>query len=92
MNHSSEEQLILHYYGEEDEAPAIERHLEECAECRALYHSLTCNLALRGIGKSQGVADARAPVEGPVDGADRNLGQFGNLVNSGTLHLFVYHV
>jgi hypothetical protein len=40
MNHSSEEQLILHYYGEDDEAPALERHLEECEACRALYHSL----------------------------------------------------
>jgi hypothetical protein len=50
MNHLSEEQLILHYYGETGEpgetggAPgdtlANERHLEECGECRALYASL----------------------------------------------------
>jgi hypothetical protein len=60
MNHPSEEQLILHYYGEtgepgepgetgepsdtDDEAAGgalgIERHLEECGECRALYASL----------------------------------------------------
>ena len=47
MNHLSEEQLILHYYGEPGEpgetgggALACERHLEECGECRALYTSL----------------------------------------------------
>jgi len=53
MNHLTEEQLILHYYGEEadDEgartemsapldALAIERHLEECAGCRSTYSSL----------------------------------------------------
>ena len=46
MNHLSEEQLILHYYGEEGDAAtpaesiAAERHLEECGECRAHYGSL----------------------------------------------------
>jgi hypothetical protein len=51
MNHLTEEQLILHYYGEESEdaevvsaepcdALAIERHLEECAGCRSSYSAL----------------------------------------------------
>ena len=46
MNHLNEEQLILHYYGETDDAAdagdtlATERHLEECGECRGLYSSL----------------------------------------------------
>jgi hypothetical protein len=46
MNHATEEQLILHYYGEEGDpaAPAeslhIEQHLEACGDCRALYASL----------------------------------------------------
>jgi hypothetical protein len=40
MNHLSEEQLILHYYGEEGETLALERHLDECEDCRALYGSL----------------------------------------------------
>ena len=46
MNHVTEEQLILDYYGEEagDEGTsdtlAIERHLEECADCRTVYGSL----------------------------------------------------
>ena len=52
MNHLSEEQLILHYYGEPGgtgepgeprepgDALACEHHLEECGDCRALYASL----------------------------------------------------
>jgi hypothetical protein len=46
MNHLTEEQLILHYYGESDDiadgadALTTERHLEECRECRGLYSSL----------------------------------------------------
>jgi hypothetical protein len=46
MNHLSEEELILHYYGEPGEpgepgdALACEHHLEECGGCRALYASL----------------------------------------------------
>jgi hypothetical protein len=52
MNHLTEEQLILHYYGESvepgengqaDEAAdalATEQHLEACSECRGLYGSL----------------------------------------------------
>jgi hypothetical protein len=40
MNHLSEEQLILLYYGEEPDAPGAEMHLDECAECRELYGSL----------------------------------------------------
>ena len=42
MNHQhlTEEELVLHYYGEEGEAPDVETRLEECGECRALYGSL----------------------------------------------------
>jgi hypothetical protein len=40
MNHLSEEQLTLHYYGEEEDSVATERHLGECEACRALYGSL----------------------------------------------------
>jgi len=40
MNHLSEEQLVLHYYGEESDSPGADMHLEECAECRELYTSL----------------------------------------------------
>ncbi len=40
MNHLSEEQLILHYYGEEGGLQGAEQHLEECDVCRSLYGSL----------------------------------------------------
>lgn len=41
MNHLTEEQLILHYYGEEGgDALACERHLDECDACRGFYASL----------------------------------------------------
>jgi hypothetical protein len=40
MSHLSEEQLILHYYGEEGDTLAVERHLGECEACRELYGSL----------------------------------------------------
>jgi len=40
MTHLSEEELILHYYGEEGDTLAAERHLEDCENCRALYGSL----------------------------------------------------
>ena len=52
MSHLTEEQLILHYYGEAGEtgdtgpgsdtgdALGIELHLEACSECRGLYGSL----------------------------------------------------
>ncbi len=40
MNHLNEEQLILHYYGEEGETLACEQHLESCEECRVAYGSL----------------------------------------------------
>lgn len=46
MSHLTEEQLILHYYGESDDCTpagdslATERHLEECGECRGVYQSL----------------------------------------------------
>jgi len=40
MSHLNEEQLVLHYYGEEGETLIVEQHLEECDECRRLYGSL----------------------------------------------------
>lgn len=40
MNHLSEEELILHYYGEEGDALGAEQHLDECEACRGLYGSL----------------------------------------------------
>ena len=37
MNHLSEEQIVLHYYGDAEETAEIERHLAACAECRAEF-------------------------------------------------------
>ncbi|MGC2741767.1 MAG: hypothetical protein WA672_01165 [Candidatus Angelobacter sp.] len=37
MNHLSEEQIVLHYYGDAEEAADIERHLAACAECGAEF-------------------------------------------------------
>jgi hypothetical protein len=40
MNHLSEEDLILHYYGEEGDPLPAEQHLDSCEGCRRLYASL----------------------------------------------------
>jgi hypothetical protein len=37
MNHLSEEQIVLHYYGDAEEASAVESHLAACPECRAEF-------------------------------------------------------
>jgi hypothetical protein len=38
--HVGEEQLILHYYGESGDSGVIDRHMGECADCRAQYQNL----------------------------------------------------
>jgi hypothetical protein len=40
MNHLTEEQLILHYYGEEGDTLAAEQHLDGCDDCRETFASL----------------------------------------------------
>src|SRR5436305_11725969 len=37
MNHLSEEQIVLHYYGDAEDATEVERHLAACPECRAEF-------------------------------------------------------
>ena len=37
MNHLSEEQIVLHYYGDAEDATEVERHLAACAECRSEF-------------------------------------------------------
>ena len=58
MNHLTEEQLVLYYYGEGDESPAVREHLDGCEACRAEY---------AGLQRVLNVVDA-APV--PERGAD----------------------
>jgi hypothetical protein len=40
MTHLSEEQLILHHYGESEEPREVADHLEACADCRDRYTRL----------------------------------------------------
>ncbi|HEY7403799.1 MAG TPA: hypothetical protein VIB39_09770 [Candidatus Angelobacter sp.] len=40
MNHLSEEQIVLHYYGDADAPGEINQHLAACAECRAEFERL----------------------------------------------------
>ena len=61
MNHLTEEQLILHYYGEEGDTLAAEQHLDECEGCRELYGSLQRVLNV--------VDSLPVPVRGPEYGA-----------------------
>jgi hypothetical protein len=37
MNHLSEEQIVLHYYGDAEEAAEVERHLAACPDCRTEF-------------------------------------------------------
>ena len=40
MSHLSEQDLILHYYGETEDPAPLERHLDTCPACRAAYGAL----------------------------------------------------
>jgi hypothetical protein len=37
MKHLSEEQIVLHCYGDAEDAAAVDRHLEECADCKSEF-------------------------------------------------------
>lgn len=53
MNHLSEEQIVLHCYGDAEEPAAINRHLSECTECQ------------RRFAEVQGLLRQIEPVEVP---------------------------
>ena len=57
MNHLTEEQLVLHCYGEHAEDP-VEDHLEACESCRAQY---------RGLQRVLNTLDAAAVPERPPE-------------------------
>src|SRR5687768_17932049 len=58
-NHLSEDELILHYYGETDRADEarIESHLSSCAECQ---------FANQHLRRVMTLVDSAAPVEAPL--------------------------
>ena len=58
-NHLSEDDLILHYYGETDggDRARIEGHLTACADCRGAWQKLARVMTL---------VDSAAPVEAPL--------------------------
>jgi len=47
MNHLSEEQIVLHYYGDAEEEDEVRRHLAECSACREEFERVQG--LLRGI-------------------------------------------
>ncbi len=62
MNHISEEQLVLFYYGEQAESAGIESHLEECEACRKEFRSL--QLLLNTVNSAP--VPERGPEYGPA--------------------------
>jgi hypothetical protein len=47
MNHMTEEQIVLHYYGDAENGDEVRRHLDECPACRGEFERV--ELLLRGI-------------------------------------------
>jgi len=46
VKHYSEEDLVLHYYGEDRRAAEVERHLQACERCAATYRDIAGTLAM----------------------------------------------
>lgn len=44
MNHASQEELVLHCYGEAERSEELELHLASCAECRAEFEAVRLTL------------------------------------------------
>ena len=62
MDHPSEQEMILHYYGEAADGGRIRRHLEKCAACRAGFDQLERVLEI--------TANAAVPARGPDYGRE----------------------
>ena len=56
MQHLNEEQLVAHYYHDDDAPAAAEAHLASCPECRAQFETIRRVLTL--------VSDAPVPERG----------------------------
>jgi len=57
-NHLNDEQLVLHYYGDDDNRAIVKRHLDSCAQCRTALAQLS---DLLGAVKS---SEAPEPLHG----------------------------
>ena len=74
MNHLTEEQFVLYYYGEGDGSPAVREHLDACESCRADYEGLqrVLNVVDSAPVPERGAGLRRAGVEpaatGPAPG------------------------
>jgi hypothetical protein len=44
MSHLTEDDLVLHYYGEHDDSAAVAAHLESCPSCRAAEEAVRADL------------------------------------------------
>jgi hypothetical protein len=62
MDHLNEEQLVQHYYGDQDGRGGREQHLGECQDCRAEFARLESILGI--------VSDAPVPERGEEYGTD----------------------
>lgn len=43
--HPEEADLVLHFYGDSGDTAAVDRHLDQCAECAATFQSIAATLA-----------------------------------------------
>lgn len=62
MKHFSEDQLVLYYYGEGRKRADVERHLDSCAQCSAVYRDISSTLAM--------IATPEAPPRGDQYGLE----------------------
>jgi hypothetical protein len=62
MTHMEEDDLVLHFYGEDEDRRAVEAHLGECEECRTRFAALSNDLTV--------VADLPVPERGSEYGAE----------------------
>jgi hypothetical protein len=49
VSHYTDDDLVLHYYGEGRSRAAVERHLDECAACAASYRAIAGTLRMIAV-------------------------------------------
>lgn len=60
MNHPSEQDLVLYYYGDAPKSATLERHLAECKECAAEFAQLRATLSAIDYPVPERAADYEA--------------------------------